>query len=156
MAAKKCAIALNLIIGWIAYASVALAAARARNCRSGSRRFQVSTAHWLAVEDRLGKKVRVRSKSHMQVEMRPRKRLSLAASSARHCFGKWRVDVACSRSEGPSHCRFDVQQGREESSPRQKSKGPRLEGKVIGTGRPGALNDIMVRYVLTRKWGISA
>lgn len=27
-----------------------------------------------------------------------------------------------------------------------------LKGKVIGTGRPGALNDVMVRHVLTRKW----
>jgi ABC-type nitrate/sulfonate/bicarbonate transport system substrate-binding protein len=30
-----------------------------------------------------------------------------------------------------------------------------LKGKVMGTGRPGALNDIMVRYVLTRKWELA-
>jgi ABC-type nitrate/sulfonate/bicarbonate transport system substrate-binding protein len=30
-----------------------------------------------------------------------------------------------------------------------------LKGKLIATGRPGALNDILVRYVLTRKWGLS-
>jgi len=29
-----------------------------------------------------------------------------------------------------------------------------LKGKLIATGRPGALNDILVRYVLTRKWGL--
>ncbi|HTF91872.1 MAG TPA: hypothetical protein VK632_02445, partial [Verrucomicrobiae bacterium] len=26
---------------------------------------------------------------------------------------------------------------------------------LIATGRPGALNDILVRYVMTRKWGLS-
>jgi ABC-type nitrate/sulfonate/bicarbonate transport system substrate-binding protein len=30
-----------------------------------------------------------------------------------------------------------------------------LKGKLIATGRPGALNDVLVRYVLTRKWGLS-
>jgi len=30
-----------------------------------------------------------------------------------------------------------------------------LKGKLIATGRPGALNDILVRYVMTRKWGLS-
>jgi ABC-type nitrate/sulfonate/bicarbonate transport system substrate-binding protein len=30
-----------------------------------------------------------------------------------------------------------------------------LKGKLIATGRPGTLNDLLVRYVLTRKWGLS-
>jgi ABC-type nitrate/sulfonate/bicarbonate transport system substrate-binding protein len=30
-----------------------------------------------------------------------------------------------------------------------------LKGKVIATGRPGALNDVLVRYVVSRKWGMS-
>jgi ABC-type nitrate/sulfonate/bicarbonate transport system substrate-binding protein len=35
------------------------------------------------------------------------------------------------------------------------TKPEELKGKLIATGRPGALNDIIVRYVLTRKWGLN-
>jgi hypothetical protein len=55
--AKKYLIAFNLIIGWMVYASVALAAAQLETVTIGFSSFSGFYGPlWLAVEDRLGRK----------------------------------------------------------------------------------------------------
>ena len=77
MAAKKCAIALNLIIGWIAYASVALAAAQLETVTIGFSSFSGFYGPlWLAVEDRLGRKYGLDLKAVYAGRVRPQQLLA--------------------------------------------------------------------------------
>jgi ABC-type nitrate/sulfonate/bicarbonate transport system substrate-binding protein len=157
MAAKKCVIAFNLIIGWIAYASVVLAAAQLETVTIGFSSFSGFYGPlWLAVEDRLGRKYGLDLKAVYAGRVRPQQLLAsgevplvIASGSGAltsHVLGvKDQVIVALMSNKvgGGIFSKTEIKRPED------------LKGKVMGTGRPGALNDIMVRYVLARKWELA-
>jgi NitT/TauT family transport system substrate-binding protein len=157
MAAKKYLIASNFIIGWIIYASGALAAAQLETVTIGFSSFSGFYGPlWLAVEDRLGRKHGLDLKAVYAGRVRPQQLLAssetplvIASGSGAvtsHVLGvKDQVIVAM----------LSTKVGGGIFSKSEIKKPEDLKGKVIGTGRPGALNDIMVRHVLTRQWELT-
>src|SRR6266850_1165323 len=111
---------------------------------------------WLAVEDRLGRKYGLDLKAVYAGRVRPQQLLAsgevplvIASGSGAltsHVLGvKDQVIVALMSNKigGGIFSKTEIKRPED------------LKGKVMGTGRPGALNDIMVRYVLTRKWELA-
>jgi ABC-type nitrate/sulfonate/bicarbonate transport system substrate-binding protein len=157
VAAKKYLIAFNLIIAWIVYTSVALAAAQLETVTIGFSSFSGFYGPlWLAVEDRLGRKYGLDLKAVYAGRVRPQQLLAsgevplvIASGSGAvtsHVLGvKDQVIVALMSNKvgGGIFSRTEIKTPED------------LKGKVIGTGRPGALNDIMVRHVLARKWQLA-
>jgi len=111
---------------------------------------------WLAVEDGLGKKYGIDLRAVYAGRIRPQQLLAsgetpfvIASGSGpltSHVLGvKDQVIVALLSNKvgGGIFAKNEIKRPED------------LKGKVIATGRPGALNDVLVRYVVSRKWGMS-
>jgi ABC-type nitrate/sulfonate/bicarbonate transport system substrate-binding protein len=154
---RKHLIAVNLMMGWIVYASMALAAAQLETVTIGFSSFSGFYGPlWLAVEDRLGRKYGLDLKAVYAGRVRPQQLLAsgevplvIASGSGAvtsHALGvKDQVIVALMSNKvgGGIFSKTEIKRPED------------LKGKIIGTGRPGALNDIMVRHVLARKWELT-
>ncbi len=154
MAAKKYLIFLHFIMGWIAYASLALAAAPLETVTIGFSSFSGFYGPlWLAVEDQLGRKHGLDLKAVYAGRVRPQQLLAsgevplvIASGSGAvtsHVLGvKDQVIVALMSNKvgGGIFSKAEIKRPED------------LKGKLMATGRPGALNDIMTRHVLVRKW----
>src|SRR5262249_25970030 len=111
---------------------------------------------WIAVEDGLGRKYGLDLKAVYAGRVRPQQ---LFAS------GETPFVIASGRGGLTSHVLAVKDKVIAALPPKKrgggifsksKKKRPKdLKGKLIATGRPGVLNDILVRYVLTRRWGLS-
>jgi len=157
IAFRKNGIALSLLLAWMGCASVALAAAQLDSVTIGYSSFSGFYGPlWLAVEDGLGKKYGVDLRAVYAGRVRPQQLLAsgevplvIASGSGAmtsHVLGvKDQVIVALLSNKlgGGIFSKSAIKRPED------------LKGKLIATGRPGALNDILVRYVLTRKWGLS-
>jgi len=157
MTLKKNTLALSFILSWISWASLTLGAAQLDSVTIGFSSFSGYYGPlWLAVDDGLGKKYGVDLRAVYAGRVRPQQLLAsgetpfvIASGSGAmtsHVLGvKDQVIVALLSNKlgGGIFSKSEIKKPED------------LKGKLIATGRPGALNDILVRYVLTRKWGLS-
>jgi ABC-type nitrate/sulfonate/bicarbonate transport system substrate-binding protein len=157
MAFRKNLLALSFLLGWIGCASVTVAGAQLDSVTIGFSSFSGFYGPlWLAVEDGLGKKYGVDLRAVYAGRVRPQQLLAsgetplvIASGSGAmtsHVLGvKDQVIVALlsNKMGGGIFSKSEIKRPED------------LKGKLIATGRPGALNDVLVRYVLTRKWGLS-
>ena len=154
MVAKKHLIFFNFIIGCLAYTAIASGASQLESVTIGFSSFSGFYGPlWLAVEDQLGRKHGLDLKAVYAGRVRPQQLLAsgevplvIASGSGAvtsHVLGvKDQVIVALMSNKvgGGIFAKTEI-------------KGPEdLKGKLMATGRPGALNDIMTRHVLMRKW----
>jgi ABC-type nitrate/sulfonate/bicarbonate transport system substrate-binding protein len=149
--------ALSLLLAWMGCASAASVATQLDSVTIGFSSFSGFYGPlWLAVEDGVGKKYGVDLRAVYAGRVRPQQLLAsgetpfvIASGSGAvtsHVLGvKDQVIVALLSSKlgGGIFSKSEIKRPED------------LKGKVIATGRPGALNDILVRYVMTRKWGLS-
>jgi len=154
---RKISLALSLLLGWMACASAAFAAAQLDSVTIGFSSFSGFYGPlWLAVEDGVGKKYGLDLRAVYAGRVRPQQLLTsgetpfvIASGSGgvtSHVLGvKDQVFVALLSNKlgGGIFSKNEIKRPED------------LKGKLIATGRPGALNDILVRYVMTRKWGLS-
>jgi ABC-type nitrate/sulfonate/bicarbonate transport system substrate-binding protein len=154
---RKHGLALSLLLSWMGCASAAFSAAQFDSVTIGFSSFSGFYGPlWLAVEDGVGKKYGVDLRAVYAGRVRPQQLLAsgetplvIASGSGAvtsHVLGvKDQVIVALLSSTlgGGIFAKSEIKRPED------------LKGKVIATGRPGALNDILVRYVMTRKWGLS-
>jgi len=154
MVAKKHWIVLNFVVGCLVYATMAPAASQLESVTIGFSSFSGFYGPlWLAVEDRLGRKYGLDLKAVYAGRVRPQQLLAsgevplvIASGSGAvtsHVLGvKDQVIVALMSNKvgGGIFAKPEIK------SPED------LKGKLMATGRPGALNDIMTRHLLTRKW----
>ena len=157
MTLRKNSLALSFILSWLSCASAALGAAQLDPVTIGFSSFSGFYGPlWLAVDDGLGKKYGLDLRAVYAGRIRPQQLLAsgetpfvIASGSGAvtsHVLGvKDQVIVAL----------LNTQLGGGIFSKNEIRRPEDLKGKLIATGRPGALNDILVRYVLTRKWGLS-
>ncbi len=157
MTFQKNALALSLVLGCIVRASVVFGAAHLETVTIGFSSFSGFYGPlWLAVEDGLGEKYGLDLRAVYAGRVRPQQLLAsgetpfvIASGSGAvtsHVLGvKDQVIVAL----------LSTKVGGGIFSKSEITKPEELKGKLIATGRPGALNDIIVRYVLTRKWGLN-
>jgi ABC-type nitrate/sulfonate/bicarbonate transport system substrate-binding protein len=157
IALRKNTLALSFILSWIGWASVALGAAQLDSVTIGFSSFSGYYGPlWLAVDEGLGKKYGLDLRAVYAGRVRPQQLLAsgetplvIASGSGAmtsHVLGvKDQVIVALLSNKlgGGIFSKSEIKKPED------------LKGKLIATGRPGALNDILVRYVLTRKWGLS-
>ncbi|HLN85189.1 MAG TPA: ABC transporter substrate-binding protein [Candidatus Limnocylindrales bacterium] len=149
--------ALSLLLAWMGCASAASDATQLDSVTIGFSSFSGFYGPlWLAVEDGVGKKYGVDLRAVYAGRVRPQQLLAsgetpfvIASGSGAvtsHVLGvKDQVIVALLSSKlgGGIFSKSEIKRPED------------LKGKVIATGRPGALNDILVRYVMMRKWGLS-
>src|SRR6185295_7908160 len=154
---KKKSLAVSLLLGWVTCASVTFAAPQLDSVTIGFSSFSGFYGPlWLAVEEGVGKKYGVDLRAVYAGRIRPQQLLAsgetplvIASGSGAvtsHVLGvKDQVIVALLSTKlgGGIFAKNEIKRPED------------LKGKLIATGRPGALNDILVRYVLTRKWGLS-
>ena len=154
---KKKSLALSLLLGWVTCASVTFAAPQLDSVTIGFSSFSGFYGPlWLAVEEGVGKKYGVDLRAVYAGRIRPQQLLAsgetplvIASGSGAvtsHVLGvKDQVIVALLSNKlgGGIFSKSEIKRPED------------LKGKLIATGRPGALNDILVRYVMTRKWGLS-
>jgi NitT/TauT family transport system substrate-binding protein len=154
---RKKSLALSLLLGWVTCASVTFAAPQLDSVTIGFSSFSGFYGPlWLAVEEGVGKKYGVDLRAVYAGRVRPQQLLAsgetplvIASGSGAvtsHVLGvKDQVIVALLSNKlgGGIFSKSEIKRPQD------------LEGKLIATGRPGALNDILVRYVMTRKWGLS-
>src|ERR1041385_1292071 len=154
---RKRSLALSLLLGWVTWASVAFAATQLDSVTIGFSSFSGFYGPlWLAVDEGVGKKYGVDLRAVYAGRVRPQQLLAsgetplvIASGSGAvtsHVLGvKDQVIVALLSNKlgGGIFSKSEIKRPED------------LKGKVIATGRPGALNDILVRYVMTRKWGLS-
>jgi len=157
MTLRKNTLALSFILSWVGCASVALGAAQLDTVTIGFSSFSGFYGPlWLAVDDGLGRKYGLDLRAVYAGRVRPQQLLAsgetpfvIASGSGAvtsHVLGvKDQVIVAL----------LSTKLGGGIFSKNEIKRPEDLKGKLIATGRPGALNDILVRYVLTRKWGLS-
>jgi len=157
MTFRKNFFALSLLLGWISCPSAALAAAQLDSVTIGFSSFSGFYGPlWLAVEEGVGKKYGIDLRAVYAGRVRPQQLLAsgetplvIASGSGAmtsHVLGvKDQVIVALlsNKMGGGIFSKSEIRRPED------------LKGKLIATGRPGALNDVLVRYVLTRKWGLS-
>jgi len=150
---RKISLALSLLLGWMACASAAFAAAQLDSVTIGFSSFSGFYGPlWLAVEDGVGKKYGLDLRAVYAGRVRPQQLLTsgetpfvIASGSGgvtSHVLGvKDQVFVALLSNKlgGGIFSKNEIKRPED------------LKGKLIATGRPGALNDILVRYVMTRK-----
>lgn len=153
----KHGLALSLLLSWMGCVSAAFAATQLDSVTIGFSSFSGFYGPlWLAVEDGVGKKYGVDLRAVYAGRVRPQQLLAsgetpfvIASGSGAvtsHVLGvKDQVIVALLSSKlgGGIFSKSEIKRPED------------LKGKLIATGRPGALNDILVRYVMTRKWGLS-
>ena len=154
---KKKSLAVSLLLGWVTCASVTFAAPQLDSVTIGFSSFSGFYGPlWLAVEEGVGKKYGVDLRAVYAGRVRPQQLLAsgetplvIASGSGAvtsHVLGvKDQVIVALLSNKlgGGIFSKSEIKRPED------------LKGKLIATGRPGALNDILVRYVMTRKWGLS-
>jgi len=154
---RKHGLVLSLLLAWMGCASAASAATQLDSVTIGFSSFSGFYGPlWLAVEDGVGKKYGVDLRAVYAGRVRPQQLLAsgetpfvIASGSGAvtsHVLGvKDQVIVALLSNKlgGGIFSKSEIKRPED------------LKGKVIATGRPGALNDILVRYVMTRKWGLS-
>lgn len=154
---RKYGLALSLLLSWMGCVSAAFAATQLDTVTIGFSSFSGFYGPlWLAVEDGVGKKYGVDLRAVYAGRVRPQQLLAsgetpfvIASGSGAvtsHVLGvKDQVIVALLSSKlgGGIFSKSEIKRPED------------LKGKLIATGRPGALNDILVRYVMTRKWGLS-
>src|SRR5678816_4489626 len=154
---RKNRFALSLLLGWISCASAAFAATQLDSVTIGFSSFSGFYGPlWLAVEEGLSKKYSVDLRAVYAGRVRPQQLLAsgetpfvIASGSGAvtsHVLGvKDQVIVALLSSKlgGGIFSKSEIKRPED------------LKGKLIATGRPGALNDVLVRYVMTRKWGLT-
>ena len=154
---KKKSLALSLLLGWVTCASVTFAAPQLDSVTIGFSSFSGFYGPlWLAVEEGVGKKYGVDLRAVYAGRVRPQQLLASGETSlviasgsgavTSHVLGvKDQVIVALLSNKlgGGIFSKSEIKRPED------------LKGKLIATGRPGALNDILVRYVMTRKWGLS-
>jgi NitT/TauT family transport system substrate-binding protein len=142
---------------WLGSASLAFAAAALETITIGfSSLSGFYGPLWIAAEEGLGKKYGLDLKAIYAGRIRPQQLLAsgetrfvIASGSGAmtsHVLGvKDQVIVALFSSKlgGGIFARSEIKRPED------------LKGKLIATGRPGALNDVLVRYVLSRKWGLT-
>ncbi len=157
IAFRRHGLALSLLLGWMGCASAGLAAAQLDSVTIGFSSFSGFYGPlWLAVEDGVGKKYGVDLRAVYAGRVRPQQLLAsgetpfvIASGSGAvtsHVLGvKDQVIVALlsNKMGGGIFSKSEIKRPED------------LKGKLIATGRPGALNDVLVRYVLTHKWGLS-
>jgi ABC-type nitrate/sulfonate/bicarbonate transport system substrate-binding protein len=110
---------------------------------------------WIAIEDRLGRKYGLDMKAIYAGRIRPQQLLasgevpfvmaSGTGALTSHILGiKDQVIIltTINRVNSGIYARADIKSAEE------------LRGKIVGTGRPGAFGDMMVRYVLRAKLGL--
>ena len=150
-------VAFSLLLCWISCTSAAFAAAQLDSVTIGFSSFSGFYGPlWLAVEDGVGKKYGLDLKAVYAGRVRPQQLLAsgetpfvIASGSGAvtsHVLGvKDQVIVALLSNKlgGGIFSKSEIKRPED------------LKGKLIATGRPGALNDILVRYVMTRKWGLA-
>jgi NitT/TauT family transport system substrate-binding protein len=150
-------IAASVLLQWIAFVCFGHAASSTEPLTIGYSSFSGHYVPlWIAVEDGLGKKYGLDLKAVYAGRMRPQQLL---------ISGDVPLVVATGTGALTSHVLGVKDQviiltfvntvaGIIAAKPEIKS-GEDLRGKVIGTGRPGALADTMVRYVLRSKLNLS-
>src|ERR1044072_2128900 len=157
MGFRKNGLALSLLLGWIGGASAAFAATQVDSVTIGFSSFSGFYGPlWLAGEDGGGEKKcggvrglyagRVRPQQLLASGETPLVIASGSGAVTSHVLGvKDQVIVALLSNKvgGGIFSKSEIKKPED------------LKGKLIATGRPGALNDILVRYVMTRKWGLS-
>jgi ABC-type nitrate/sulfonate/bicarbonate transport system substrate-binding protein len=157
MAFPKTGLALSLLLSWLGCAPAAFAAAPLDSVTIGFSSFSGFYGPlWLAVEDGVGKKYGVDLRAVYAGRVRPQQMLAsgetpfvIASGSGAmtsHVLGvKDQVIVALLSNQlgGGIFAKSEIKRPED------------LKGKPIATGRPGALNDILVRYVVSRQWGLS-
>jgi len=150
-------LALSLLLAWMGWAAAAFAATQLDSVTIGFSSFSGFYGPlWLAVEDGVGKKYGVDLRAVYAGRVRPQQLLAsgetpfvIASGSGAvtsHVLGvKDQVIVALLSNKlgGGIFSKNEIKRPED------------LKGKLIATGRPGALNDILVRYVMTRKWGLA-
>ena len=150
-------LALSLLLAWMGCAPAAFAATQLDSVTIGFSSFSGFYGPlWLAVEDGVGKKYGVDLRAVYAGRVRPQQLLAsgetpfvIASGSGAvtsHVLGvKDQVIVALLSNKlgGGIFSKNEIKRPED------------LKGKLIATGRPGALNDILVRYVMTRKWGLA-
>jgi len=148
---------LSVLLGWLGCASTAFGATQLDSVTIGFSSFSGFYGPlWLAVEDGVGKKYGLDLRAVYAGRVRPQQLLAsgetpfvIASGSGAvtsHVLGvKDQVIVALLSSKlgGGIFSKNEIKRPED------------LKGKLVATGRPGALNDILVRYVMTRKWGLS-
>ena len=157
MTLSKNTLALSFILSWLGCASVAFGAGQLDSVTIGFSSFSGFYGPlWLAVDEGLGRKYGLDLRAVYAGRVRPQQLLAsgetpfvIASGSGAvtsHVLGvKDQVIVALlsNKMGGGIFSKSEIKRPED------------LKGKLIATGRPGALNDILVRYVLTRKWGLS-
>ena len=157
IAFRTSSLALSLLLASIACASASFGATQLDSVTIGFSSFSGFYGPlWLAVEDRVGKKYGLDLKAVYAGRVRPQQLLAsgetpfvIASGSGTvtsHVLGvKDQVIVALLSNKlgGGIFSKSEIKRPED------------LKGKLIATGRPGALNDILVRYVMTRKWGLA-
>ncbi len=153
----RIAFAASFLACWLGSAAFAFGAGAVENITIGFSSFSGFYGPlWIAAEEGLGKKYGIDIKAVYAGRIRPQQLLAsgetpfvIASGSGAmtsHVLGvKDQVIVALLSSKlgGGIFARGEIKKPED------------LKGKLIATGRPGALNDVLVRYVLTRKWGLA-
>ena len=153
MASKKYGIAFWLLCEWLAFASACFAASEFQNITIGYSSFSGDYVPlWIAIEDQLGKKYGLDLKAVYAGRARPQQLLISGETPLVFATGTGALTSHVLGVKDQVIILIFVNKvgGAIVSKPEIKSADD-LRGKVIGTGRPGALAETMVRYVLRSK-----
>ena len=157
MAFKKNMLAVSFLLAWMGCASIAFAAAQLDNVTIGFSSFSGFYGPlWLAVEDGVGKKYGVDLRAVYAGRVRPQQLLASGETPFAYRLGSGAVTShVLGVKDQVIVALLSNKLGGGIFSKSEIKRPEDLKGKLIATGRPGALNDVLVRYVMTRKWGLS-
>ena len=153
MASKRYRIAFWFLCEWLAFASACFAASKLQNLTVGYSSFSGDYVPlWIAIEDQLGKKYGLDLKAVYAGRARPQQLLMSGETPLVFATGTGALTSHVLGVKDQVIILIFVNKvgGAIVSKPEIKSADD-LRGKVIGTGRPGALAETMVRYVLRSK-----
>ena len=153
MASKRYRIAFWFLCEWLAFASACFAASELQSLTIGYSSFSGDYVPlWIAIEDQLGKKYGLDLKAVYAGRARPQQLLISGETPLVFTTGTGALTSHVLGVKDQVIILIFVNKvgGAIVSKPEIKSADD-LRGKVIGTGRPGALAETMVRYVLRSK-----
>jgi ABC-type nitrate/sulfonate/bicarbonate transport system substrate-binding protein len=153
MASKRYCIAFWFLCEWLAFASACFAASELPSLTIGYSSFSGDYVPlWIAIEDQLGKKYGLDLKAVYAGRARPQQLLISGETPLVFATGTGALTSHVLGVKDQVIILIFVNKvgGAIVSKPEIKSADD-LRGKVIGTGRPGALAETMVRYVLRSK-----
>src|SRR5207245_9208816 len=153
MASKRYRIAFWFLCEWLAFASACFAASELESLTIGYSSFSGDYVPlWIAIEDKLGKKYGLDLKAVYAGRARPQQLLISGETPLVFATGTGALTSHVLGVKDQVIILIFVNKvgGAIVSKPEIKSADD-LRGKVIGTGRPGALAETMVRYVLRSK-----